>query len=130
MPTITGAHHAALTVSDLQRSVAWYQDLLGMAPVFGDDNEEVSFQLLAHPSGWFLGLREYHGREKDRFDEFRCGLDHFAFGVPTRQDLDQWVEQLEAKGVTYSPVNDTPIGSVVTFRDPDNIQLEFWLDAS
>jgi catechol 2,3-dioxygenase-like lactoylglutathione lyase family enzyme len=34
MPTITGAHHLALTVTDVQRSAAWYADLLGMVPVF------------------------------------------------------------------------------------------------
>jgi glyoxylase I family protein len=126
MPTINGAHHAALTVSDLQRSVVWYEDLLGMSPVFGEDTDEVSFKVMAHPCGWFLGLREYHGKPKDRFDEFRCGLDHLAFGVASREELDEWVQVLEAKGVTFSPVTDTAIGSVVTFRDPDNIQLEFW----
>jgi glyoxylase I family protein len=130
MPNLTGAHHAALTVTDVERSVAWYQDVLGMSPVFGDSNDEVTFTLMAHPSGWFLGLREYHGKAKDRFDEFRCGLDHFAFGVPDRAELDSWVAVLDAKGVTYSPVVETPIGSVVTFRDPDNIQLELWLDVS
>ncbi len=130
MPNISGAHHAALTVTDLERSVAWYEDLLGMQTLFGEDNDEVTFKLMAHPSGWYLGLREYQGQEKDQFNEFRCGLDHFAFAVPTRTDLDQWAEVLEAKGVVFSPITDTPIGSVLTFRDPDNIQLEFWLDAT
>ena len=124
MPNISGAHHAALTVTDVDRSVAWYEDLLGMQTLFGDDNDEVTFKLLSHPSGWYLGLREYKGKPKDTFDEYRTGLDHFAFTVPTQDDLDQWLATLQEKGVTTSEIKVTPIGSVITFRDPDNIQLE------
>lgn len=29
----------------------------------------------------------------------------------------------------FTPIAETPIGSVIVFRDPDNIQLEFWLPA-
>ena len=29
----------------------------------------------------------------------------------------------------YTPIAETSIGSVIVFRDPDNIQLEFWLPA-
>jgi catechol 2,3-dioxygenase-like lactoylglutathione lyase family enzyme len=115
-----------LTITDLDRSVAWYEDLLGMTTVFGDDNDDVRFRVMVHPTGWVLGLRQYHGQPKDAFDEFRCGLDHFAFGVADRAELDRWVEVLDEKGITYSPVAETPLGSVVVFRDPDNIQLEFW----
>ncbi|MDQ1449420.1 MAG: hypothetical protein QOC79_2391, partial [Actinomycetota bacterium] len=33
------------------------------------------------------------------------------------------------RGIAFTPITDTPIGSVIVFRDPDNIQLEFWLPA-
>jgi catechol 2,3-dioxygenase-like lactoylglutathione lyase family enzyme len=128
MPDITGAHHAAFTVSDLERSLAWYTDLLGLIEVFGDDTDEVSFRVLAHPTcGWIMGLRQYHGGPGDRFDEFRTGLDHFAFGVPDRATLEAWEEELRQREVPFTPIIDTPVGSVIVFRDPDNIQLEFWL---
>ncbi len=87
MPNISGAHHAALTVTDVDRSVAWYEDLLGMQTLFGDDNDEVTFKLLGHPSGWYLGLREYKGKPKDSFDEYRTGQD----------DLDQWLATLQER---------------------------------
>jgi glyoxylase I family protein len=132
MPDITGAHHAALTVTDLDRSLAWYTDLLGLVELFGDDREEGRLRVLAHPdSGWILGLRQYPQKPGGTFDEFRTGLDHFAFGVPDRAALDAWEEELRRRGdITFTPIVDTPIGSVIVFRDPDNIQLEFWLSPS
>jgi len=130
MPSMAGAHHVALTVSDAERSAAWYRDLLGMQVVLSGDDDAVSFRVLAHPdSGWMLGVRQYHGRTMDRFDEFRTGLDHFAFAVSSRGELEAWERELAARDVTFTPIAETPIGSVVVFRDPDNIQLEFWLPA-
>lgn len=37
---------------------------------------------------------------------------------------------MEDKGVPYSPIAETPIGTVIVFRDPDDIQLELWLPAA
>jgi glyoxylase I family protein len=99
-----------------------------MQVVLSGDDDSVRFRVLAHPdSGWVLGVRQYLGHAADGFDEFRTGLDHFAFGVTSRAELESWEHELAARGVKYSPIAETPIGSVVVFRDPDNIQLEFWL---
>ena len=40
MGTITGAHHVALTVTDVDKSRAWYSDLLGMSCVLEDSIEK------------------------------------------------------------------------------------------
>lgn len=123
MPSITGGHHIALTVTDADRSAEWYSGLLGMSEVAAGDDETVKVRVLADPgSGWLPGLRQYHGREGDGFDEFRTGMDHFAFSVENRGQLEDWERELSARAIEY-----TPIGSVIVFRDPDNIQLEFWL---
>lgn len=127
MPSIAGAHHMALTVRDVELSAAWYAELLGMKQVMSGDDDTVRFRVLMHPeSGWIMGIRQYREGSGDRFDEFRTGLDHLAFSVSSRADLDDWARELDARGVAHAPVADTPVGSVVTFRDPDNIQLEFW----
>jgi len=85
MPSVTGAHHMALTVTDAERSAAWYSELLGMQLLMSGDEDTVRFRVLVHPeSGWVLGVREYTEGSGDRFDELRTGLDHFAFGVPSR----------------------------------------------
>jgi len=130
MPAITGAHHVAFTVRDADRSAQWYGDLLGMQVVLKGDYEEVRYRVLAHPgSGWVMGVRQYPGREEGAFDEFRTGLDHFAFGVSSRAVLESWEQRLREAGIPFTPIADSPIGPVVVFRDPDNIQLEFFLPA-
>ena len=131
MPTITGGHHIALTVSDADRSAEWYCDLLSMQVALTGDSEDVKFRVLAHPeSGWVLGVRQYPAHRTDGFDVFRTGLDHFAFGVATRAELEDWEKELSFRDITFTPIAETPIGWVIVFRDPDNIQLEFWLPAT
>jgi len=131
MPTITGAHHLALTVRDVERSAAWYSDLLGLVEVMNGGDDSVSFRVLACPSsGWVMGLRQYRDGSGDEFDEMRTGLDHVALGVADRDELQAWEEELARRSIIYSPIAETPIGTVIVFRDPDGIQLEFWLPAS
>jgi glyoxylase I family protein len=128
MPTITGAHHVAFTVQDVDASARWYQDLFGMQLVLQNDDDTVRVRVLVHPEcGWLMGLREYPGHPDGAFSEFRTGLDHLAFAVSSRDELEAWQSVLDEKGIPFSPIAETPIGTVVVLRDPDNIQLEFWL---
>jgi hypothetical protein len=55
------------------------------------------------------------------------GLDHVAIGIDSASALTEWAQKLDELGVTYTPATETPIGTVIAFRDPDNIQIEFWL---
>jgi glyoxylase I family protein len=66
------------------------------------------------------------------FTEFRTGLDHLEFLVASRVDLDQWAERLDELGVPHSGVKnlDYTANAMLTFRDPDNIQLEFFWRAT
>ena len=128
MASITGFHHIALTVTDVERSATWYRDLLGMVDVLGGDDDAVRYRVLAHPeSGCIVGLREYAGGSGDAFDEMRTGMDHVAFAVASAEELSSWEGELARRNVTFTPATVTPIGTVVVFRDPDNTQLEFWL---
>jgi catechol 2,3-dioxygenase-like lactoylglutathione lyase family enzyme len=63
-------------------------------------------------------------------DERRIRLDHLAFRVADRHELQRWATHLEAKGVTHSGIIDTGFGPTVVFRDPDNMQLEFYVHPS
>jgi glyoxylase I family protein len=101
-----------------------------MQVVLKGDDDTVQFRVLAHPeSGWLIGVRQYLGREGGAFDEFCTGLDHFAFAVSSRAELEGWEQRLREAGIVFTPIAETSIGSVIVFRDPDNIQLEFWLPA-
>jgi glyoxylase I family protein len=110
MPSITGAHHAALTVTDADRSAGWYSDLLGMQVVMTGDDQSVKYRVLAHAgSGWLLGIRQYPNRQADSFDEFRTGLDHLAFCVASRAELEEWERELSRRGIAFSPIAEMPI---------------------
>jgi glyoxylase I family protein len=128
MPTITNIHHVAITVTDVERSAAWYCDLLGMVEVLAGNDDVVRYRVLAHPaSGVIVGLRQYPSGSGDAFDEFRTGLDHLAFGVTSADELAAWELELARRDIRFTPAAETPIGTVVVFRDPDDVQLEFWL---
>jgi hypothetical protein len=97
--------------------------------VISGDDDVVSYRILVHPTNQcMLGLRQYHGHPDGPFDEFRTGLDHLAFGVSDRTELELWETELGRRGdIPFTPIADTSIGSVIVLRDPDNIQLELWL---
>jgi catechol 2,3-dioxygenase-like lactoylglutathione lyase family enzyme len=67
--------------------------------------------------------------EDDRFSEYRIGLDHLAFAIEDRADLDSLVERLRASGVETEGVEtDIVLGKeYVAFRDPDNLQCEAYM---
>ena len=128
MATITGAHHVAFTVRDIERSQAWYAGVLGLQLLLDRDDETTRVRVMAHPSGWIIGLRQHLGQDNGGpFSEFRTGLDHLALTVGSKSELDEWEATLTEHAVTFTPAKETPIGTVIAFRDLDNIALELWL---
>jgi hypothetical protein len=74
-----------------------------------------------------LGLRPVDAeRASDRFDPFRCGLDHLSFGVADRSELEAALQAFEERGVEHSTITDLPpFGiAVLPFKDPDGVALE------
>jgi glyoxylase I family protein len=129
-PSFAGLHHVAVNVHDVDRSVQWYTDVLGFTPLFPFDTEDFTRRIIRHPSGVVLGLTRHNHADADaEFSERRTGLDHVAFGVASEDDLRAWADRLDAAGVSHSGVKVTPqTGSaLIAFRDPDNIQLEFYV---
>lgn len=121
--------HIVLTVSDLVRARHFYGEVLGFA--LHDDPDYLG--------GWlyfmvgdvqFCLVRHVTTPPGDRFSEFRVGLDHLAFCAPDEAALRALADRLTAAGVPTSGVQVyAPSGKrYVSFRDPDNVQLEYWLD--
>ncbi|MCX7521393.1 VOC family protein [Microbacterium sp. STN6] len=129
MPEFGTISHLDLTVSDAEKSAAWYVETLGLKRARRADLDNRIMIVLVHPAtGLVIGLNQHNEPAADRFDERRPGLDHVGFSVSERAELDGWEERLSELGVDHSPVTDAPSGSgtALVFRDPDNIQLEFW----
>jgi catechol 2,3-dioxygenase-like lactoylglutathione lyase family enzyme len=121
-------HHLELTVTDLDRSEAWYSSVLGFEKVGGMDASDHSVVLL-RAGALLVGLVGHTATPgSDAFDERRIGLDHVGFQVPTPDDVEAWAAHLNAHGIAHSGVKDGALEGtrVVIFRDPDNIQLEFY----
>ena len=64
------------------------------------------------------------------FNERRLGLDHLAFACRTRGDLEAWEARLEELGIANGGIVDAGYGSGLSFRDPDNVALEFFAPPS
>jgi glyoxylase I family protein len=71
--------------------------------------------------GTLLGLRPV---ATDRFHEDRAGLDHIAFRLASKTELDSAAAHLDEIGVDHQPIKDIGPSYILEFRDPDNIALE------
>jgi catechol-2,3-dioxygenase len=118
--------HVAVTVSDLGRSREWYQQLIGTDPVL-DENAGSFHHAVWLIGGTLLGIHEHPKLDSsEAFSELRPGLDHLAFGVENRAGLEKWETRLNELGIKHGGIVDAPYGSGLSFRDPDNIALEFF----
>ncbi len=127
MPDIASIHHVSFTVTDLDRSVTWYQEVLGLAELMREDHPDGNGYaiVLGKPDlSMCVGLHTHSANASEPCNETRTGLDHLSFGVAQRADLDTWAEHLKRHNVLQSPINDQEGYAVLVFRDPDNIQLE------
>jgi catechol-2,3-dioxygenase len=128
MPKFMGFSHIDLTVTDCERTAAWWQEALGFTLVHQARIDAHEARSMVHPSGLAVTVLTHDETAKsDAFDERRVGLDHLAFRVSDRDELQRWVAHFDAVGVPHTGIIDTGFGPTVVFRDPDNIQLELYV---
>ena len=133
--TLTGVHHLAITVTDIEASAAWYERVLGMNrlpvtfPHFGCEDTGYAVLMITADMSVAIGLHHHESNDGKAFDETRTGLDHLGMQVADRASLEAWASRLDTEGVDHSGIQDVtepmPFSTLV-FRDPDNIQLEFF----
>lgn len=126
-------HHIRLTVTDIEKSRKFYDDVFGLpvameVPDDADDEtrEQLSFLYggVVYQFGETLfGLRPV---ADDSFNEDRCGLDHLSFEVESRDVLDGAARLLDELSIAHGDVKDLGGTFLLEFRDPDNIALELY----
>lgn len=143
MASITKAHHMGLQVADLDRSIAFYRDILGFEIAFawnpqadyirelvGYPDADIHAAILRLPrSDVFLELLEYRNVERTPVDTRTAnpGTAHIAFFV---DDLEALYADLTARGVRSVSAPVTPTigpnegGRAVYLMDPDGIRVE------
>lgn len=128
-----GYAHVRLTVTDIERSKAFYDDVLGLpvavelpADADAQTREQLSFLyggVIYKLGDGLFGLRPVGA---DEFAENRTGLDHLSFAMSSREDLEQAAAILERRGASHEGIKDIGAGYILEFRDPDNIALELF----
>ncbi len=126
---ILGLHHVKIPVTDLVRSREWYERVFGLETLteFRDDEDGVVRGVVYRSQGDLaISLREQPTAARGI-----SGFDPFAIMLRGRADIDHWVARLDRLCVPHSDVIDAPIGFIISFDDPDGLQLRFYtLDAS
>ncbi len=130
MAEVPGIAHVTLTVSDLNRSVQWYERLFDMKMILDETPGPFRRAVWLVGGRTLIGLHQFPDPSDDLpFDERRIGLDHLAFTCESRPDLEAWEARLDKLGVVNGGIVDADYGSALSCRDPDNIALEFFLPA-
>jgi catechol 2,3-dioxygenase-like lactoylglutathione lyase family enzyme len=140
---IQGVHHTCITVSDLERSISFYRDLLGLELVMTEESErsqddrskalgvvgaKVKLAILRAGNAR-VELIQYvtaHGRPYDRNNN-DVGAMHIAFEVT---DIDAVYQRMVEHGVRFTaPPATIPAGPMQGWRwtyffDPDGVSME------
>jgi catechol 2,3-dioxygenase-like lactoylglutathione lyase family enzyme len=124
--TARGLHHTALISSDVERTVRFYQDVLGFPLTELIENRDYPgsshfFFDIGH--GNLLAFFDFPGLDVATYAEVLGGLHHMAISV----DPELWaklVERLTEAGVEH----EVHSGVSVYFRDPDGARIELIAD--
>jgi len=140
---VSGVQHIGIPVSNIERSLQWYEETLGLKQVFlaegsgaevsmavGVPNAHLKFAFM-QAGNTIFELLEYvtpPGRPQDRGNN-DIGACHVAFQV---DDIADAVARLTAKGVKFNApplhIDSGPLAgcTFAYFPDPDGVQLELF----
>ena len=118
--------HVHLTVSDLERALRFYRDVLGFEVTTTYGREAVF--LAAGGYHHHIGLNTWAGRGAPRPAPGSTGLYHFAILYPDRPALAAGVKRVLAAGVPLEGASDHGVSEAVYLRDPDGNGVELYCD--
>ncbi|MGY1642289.1 VOC family protein [Geodermatophilus sp. SYSU D00703] len=124
--TARGLHHTALISSDVERTVRFYQDVLGFPLTELIENRDYpgsSHFFFDIGNGNLVAFFDFPGLDVGPYAEVLGGLHHMAISV----DPERWqelVQRLSDAGVPH----EVHSGVSVYFRDPDGARIELIAD--
>jgi catechol 2,3-dioxygenase len=118
--------HVHLTVSDLDRALAFYRDILGFEVTsrYGRDAVFLSAGGYHH----HIGLNTWAGRGAPPPPQGTTGLYHFAILYPDRKTLAGAVRRVLDAGVPLEGAADHGVSEAIYLRDPDGNGVELYRD--
>jgi glyoxylase I family protein len=125
---LRGLHHVTLICKDLQRTTAFYRDLLGLALVHEGANDDDPgtrhfwFGDAAGAPGTLISFLEYPNMEPATVGT--GAAHHLAFTVESPAEQEAWRDYLRGQGVECTDVFDRSQFRSIYLRDPDGHILE------
>jgi catechol 2,3-dioxygenase-like lactoylglutathione lyase family enzyme len=120
---ILGLHHVKVPVTDLVRSRAWYERVFDLQPImeFPDEDGVVRGVVYQPKNAFALALRENPAVARGI-----AGFDPFAILLQGEPDVRAWADRLDALDIEHSEVAEATIGWLLSFHDPDGLELRFY----
>ncbi|MCE8512097.1 VOC family protein [Ruegeria pomeroyi] len=125
-PAGTCVGHVHLKVSDLDRAIAFYRDVLGfeLQQRYGDAAAFLGAGGYHH----HIGLNTWHSRGGPQPPARATGLYHSAFLYPDRKALGAVLRQVVEAGIAIDGAADHGVSEAVYLRDPDGNGVELYRD--
>lgn len=126
IPAGTRIGHVHLKVSDLERSLKFYRDLLGfeVQQYYGNGAVFISAGGYHH----HIGLNTWHSRNAGPAPVNTAGLYHVAILYPTRKDLAVAVKRLLDANYPLTGASDHGVSEAIYINDPDRNGIELYWD--
>lgn len=126
LPSQTRIGHVHLKVSDLERSLAFYRDILGFELMqrYGSQAVFISAGGYHH----HIGLNTWHSKNAPPAPQNSCGLYHTAIVYPTRKDLAIAYQRLIDANYPLTGSADHGVSEALYLNDPDMNGVELYWD--
>ncbi|MFD0765631.1 VOC family protein [Mucilaginibacter lutimaris] len=126
IPAQTRIGHVHLKVSDLQRSMAFYCDLLGfeLVTMYGDQAAFISAGGYHH----HIGLNTWQSKGAPPAPQYAPGLFHTAIVYPDRKDLAAILQRLIDNEYPLTGASDHGVSEALYLDDPDGNGVELYWD--
>ena len=118
--------HIVLRVLDLERSIKFYSEILGLTNTFSIANK-MHFMSASGDSSHELALVSI-GNEAQRLNSNMVGLSHFAWEMNSIEDLESLYLKLQREHVEILDIGDHGISLGIYFADPDGNQIEMFYE--